>query len=37
MSSTISGGDLMLSTQQLELALANPRLTNVQRQASARA
>jgi predicted Zn-dependent protease len=28
----ISGGDLMLSTQQLELALANPRLTNVQRQ-----
>ena len=28
----ISGGDLMLSTQQLELALASPRLTNVQRQ-----
>ena len=28
----ISGGDLMLATQQLELALANPRLTNVQRQ-----
>jgi predicted Zn-dependent protease len=28
----ISGGDLMLATQQLELALASPRLTNVQRQ-----
>jgi predicted Zn-dependent protease len=28
----ISGGDLMLATQQLELALANPALTNVQRQ-----
>jgi predicted Zn-dependent protease len=28
----ISGGDLMLATQQLELALASPKLTNVQRQ-----
>ncbi|MCC7462301.1 MAG: M48 family metalloprotease [Gammaproteobacteria bacterium] len=28
----ISGGDLMLATQQLELALASPRLTSVQRQ-----
>ena len=28
----ISGGDLMLPTQQLELALATPALTNVQRQ-----
>ena len=28
----ISGGDLMLATQQLELALASSRISNVQRQ-----